>query len=324
MKIEDALHKASPRLRQKLQRSIDLLRRAEKTALLYDAENGFWMGFSGGKDSQALYHVAELAGVRFKAHFSPTTIDPPQVIRFIRRQYPQVEFGKVEKSIYRMAVEERKILPTRKFRWCCAEFKEKGGAGTVTLVGIRHAESVKRAKRQEVGLASQKFNGTLDEFFSFQEEQVRKKYKNINFDQFSIDQRHTVTCISGKDKIIISPIIEWTDADVWEFLNDVVEVPHCELYDPPFNQHRIGCILCPMSGRRQKERDCQLFPWVKKKWLEVIDLLVGGGYLSDAQKFYMHTVPREEFLEAMFDWWIDGRSWAEFISDYTHPKLFDL
>lgn len=61
----------------KLQHSIDLLRKSEALALRYYAA-GFYLAFSGGKDSQALYHVAELAGVRFEAHYALTTLDPPR------------------------------------------------------------------------------------------------------------------------------------------------------------------------------------------------------------------------------------------------------
>ena len=50
-------------LRRKLDYSVDLLRKAERMALRLDPENGFWLAFSGGKDSQALYHVARLAGM---------------------------------------------------------------------------------------------------------------------------------------------------------------------------------------------------------------------------------------------------------------------
>lgn len=139
----------TPQLQYKIDKSIELLKKAERLAKMYDPENGFFLAFSGGKDSQALYHIAEMSGVKFKAHFSPTTVDPPQLIRFIRTHYPDVEFGKVEKSMYQMAVEKR-ILPTRTFRWCCAEFKETAGAGKVTLIGIRHDESLKRSKRSEV------------------------------------------------------------------------------------------------------------------------------------------------------------------------------
>ena len=42
-------------LQDKINYSIALLRKCEKMALDYDPENGFYLAFSGGKDSQALY-----------------------------------------------------------------------------------------------------------------------------------------------------------------------------------------------------------------------------------------------------------------------------
>lgn len=46
----------------RLSHSIDLLRRAEQLALRYDPTDGFFLAFSGGKDSQALFHVAKMGG----------------------------------------------------------------------------------------------------------------------------------------------------------------------------------------------------------------------------------------------------------------------
>lgn len=254
-------------LKQKMEYSIQLLKKAEKLAIRYDSEDGFFLAFSGGKDSQALYHIAEMAGVKFKAHFSPTTVDPPQLIRFIRRNYPDVEFAKVKKNIYQVAV-QKQILPSMRIRWCCAEFKENAGAGKVTLIGIRHEESVRRSKRKEVEVSGRKFSGYLDQFEEWSAEQMKKKYKNLNQDQFSYDKEKEIRCINGKDSILISPIIDWTERDVWEFLNEVVKVPHCELYDKGYK--RIGCILCPMSSPKQKRREMQDFPYVKEKWLQAI------------------------------------------------------
>ena len=263
-------------LKQKIEYSIQLLKKAEKLALRYDSENGFFLAFSGGKDSQALYHIAEMAGVKFKAHFSPTTVDPPQLIKFIRRQYPDVEFEKVRKNIYQVAI-EKQILPSMRIRWCCAEFKEKAGAGKVTLIGIRHQESARRSKRKEVEVSGRKFSGYLDQFEEWSAEQMKKKYKNLNQDQFSYDKEKEIRCINGKDSILISPIIDWTERDVWEFLNEVVKVPHCELYDKGYK--RIGCILCPMSNPKQKRREMKDFPYVKEKWLQAIAEIrrAGGG-----------------------------------------------
>ena len=266
-------------LKQKIEYSIQLLKKAEKLAIRYDSEDGFFLAFSGGKDSQALYHIAEMAGVKFKAHFSPTTVDPPQLIKFIRRNYPDVEFAKVKKNIYQVAV-EKQILPSMRIRWCCAEFKENAGAGKVTLIGIRHEESARRSKRKEVEVSGRKFSGYLDQFEEWSAEQMKKKYKNLNQDQFSYDKEKEIRCINGKDSILISPIIDWTERDVWEFLNEVVKVPHCELYDKGYK--RIGCILCPMSNPKQKRREMQDFPYVKEKWLQAIaEIRRSGGVLQD-------------------------------------------
>lgn len=276
--LDDALMKASPVLREKMKRSVELIKKAEKLSLMYDDANGFFLAFSGGKDSQALYHITQLAGVKFKAHFSPTTVDPPQLIKFIKHNYPDCEFGKVSKNIYDMAV-EKQILPTMRVRWCCAEYKEMAGAGKVTLIGIRHAESARRAKRNEVEISNRKFSGDFEQFTEWQAEKIKKKYKNLNQDQFSYDKEQTVRCISGKDSILVSPIIDWTESDVWEFLNNVCEVPHCELYD--MGHHRIGCILCPMSNYKQKLKECRDFPYVKAKWIEAIKKIRMGGVSQD-------------------------------------------
>ena len=130
-------------LRKKIDYSIDLLRKAEKMALRLDPENGFWLAFSGGKDSQALYHVAQMAGVKFRAHMNLTSLDPPEVIRFVKEHYPDVKLIKPKMSIYEIA-KRKHILPTRRFRWCCAEYKELSGVGKVTLIGIRKQESYRR------------------------------------------------------------------------------------------------------------------------------------------------------------------------------------
>lgn len=273
---EQALAKATPAMRYRIEQSVALLRKGERLALQYDPDDGYFLAFSGGKDSQVLYHIAQLAGVKFKAHFSPTTVDPPQLIKFIHRNYKDVEFEKVDKSMYQVA-KEMGMVPTMKLRWCCAKFKETAGAGKVTLTGVRHAESVKRAQRKEVEVSGHKFAGNIEEFFDWSEEKIAKKLKNINQDEFTRDKKQEVRCINGKDSIIVNPLIEWRDADVWNFLNKIVEVPHCELYDPPYNRHRIGCILCPMSNIKTKLRDIELYPYVKDKWLDVFEYFIGGG-----------------------------------------------
>ena len=123
--LDEALSKASPVLRRKMEHTRDVVLKALPLALKYD-EKGFFVGFSGGKDSQALYHMMRLCDVPMHVYFSPTSVDPPEVIRFIRKYYPEVEFVKIHENIYDV-FKRMKVLPTMKIRWCCAHFKERGG-----------------------------------------------------------------------------------------------------------------------------------------------------------------------------------------------------
>ena len=274
--LEQALSKASKMLQQKMMYSIDLLKKAERLALAYGGGNGYYLAFSGGKDSQALYHIAELAGVKFDAHMNFTSVDPPEVIRFVRKFYPEVDFIKPKKSIYQLAV-EKQILPTMRVRWCCAEYKENTGAGRVTLIGIRHQESSRRAKRNEVEISNRKYSGTLEGLDEYRQElkakRARRKSKKDGVNITNADQEQTLGCISGKESLLISPIIHWTEQDVWEFLNKVMEVPHCSLYDEGW--HRIGCIGCPMSSVNQKKIENIRYPHVKRNWIKAIKAIRG-------------------------------------------------
>ena len=214
---------------------------------------------------------------------SLTSVDPPEVIRFVKTQYPDVELAKPRMSIYEMA-KKKQILPTMRLRWCCEEFKETSGAGKVTLVGIRKEESARRAKREEVSTS------------------IKGKRNEETFDQWSEHEEQMVACVKGKDKILVSPIIHWTERDVWEFLN-ANGIPHCELYDQGYR--RIGCICCPMSNIRQKIKEIKRWPNVKRSWAKVIQWLIDNGYIdhnfSDA--------------ETGFRWWISGKSFDKFYAD---------
>ncbi len=276
--LAEALDRASARLRKKMLHSVELLQKAEKIALNYDAEQGYYLAFSGGKDSQVLYHMTQLAGVKFQGHMNLTSVDPPEVIRFVKKNYPEVELIKPGKSIFQHAV-EKQILPTMRVRWCCAEYKETAGAGKVTLIGIRKAESSRRAKRNEVEINNRKFSGDLGGLEEYRQEQkakrARRKSKEQGVNITNADEEKTLGCIHGKESLLISPIIYWTERDVWEFLNEVVRVPHCSLYDEGW--HRIGCIGCPMSSHKQKMLENERYPHIKQGWIKAIKAIRNGG-----------------------------------------------
>lgn len=284
----------------KLSHSIQLLQKAEKFALMYAPDEGYFLAFSGGKDSQAIYHVAKMAGVKFTAHMHLTSVDPPEVIRFVRKNYPDVILHKPVDSIFHIAF--KKGLPTQLHRWCCAIFKEGGGIGMATIIGIRHAESVRRSKRSEVEMKSRGYSGDLQGFETRREEILTQKAiaAGTGFEKYDPKTDTTTTCMSGKDSLLISPIIDWTEADVWYFLNEVAKVPHCELYDQGW--HRIGCIGCPMASKKYRIKEDERWPHVKRNWIKVCQKRVDEGKAPD-------FMSGEEYYE----WWQSRQSIKEFL-----------
>lgn len=163
-------------LDEKVSRAIAILRYWEYLAIRIDPENGYHGCDSGGKDSGCIRELAAMAGVRVVWHYNVTTIDPPELCRFIRREHPDTLWVRRPMHFFAM-LSEKRGYPLRRQRWCCAEFKERGGAGKVKITGVRWAESPRR----------------------------RNMWKS--FQQFGSD----------KKSYLVNPIIDWTTNDVWSF-----------------------------------------------------------------------------------------------------------
>ena len=112
----------------------------------FEPAYGYYLAFSGGKDSIVILDLAKRAKVKFDLHHAITTVDAPEVVRFCREN--GCEMIPPKKSMATLIRE--KNLPTRIFRFCCAYLKEQGGKGRTVVTGIRWAESVKRGKRKMV------------------------------------------------------------------------------------------------------------------------------------------------------------------------------
>lgn len=114
-------------------------------------EEGYYLAFSGGKDSIVLYDLAKKSGVKLFPFYSCVGIDPPSLVKFIKQNYPEVKFIKPKISFYHIL---ENIGPPSIFkRWCCAKLKEtslKIIPLKHRLVGIRAEESSKRRKRPAI------------------------------------------------------------------------------------------------------------------------------------------------------------------------------
>ncbi len=134
-------------LTEKIVNSISSIQKAEKIALSYN-DFGFHVAFSGGKDSQVIEELCKMAGVKYKAYFYKTSVDPKELLSFIRNNYPDVEWIRPKMTMYQLIL-KKGMLPLRQCRFCCEYLKERNGLNAVVITGITKAESAKRKKRKE-------------------------------------------------------------------------------------------------------------------------------------------------------------------------------
>ena len=79
---------------------------------------------------------------------------------------------------------------------------------------------------------------------------------------------------------LVNPIIDWTDAEVWEFIHEY-NIPYCELYDQGFK--RLGCIGCPMGTVKQRQMEFERYPKYKNLYLLAFQKMIenrGGATLN--------------------------------------------
>ena len=214
---------------KRIQRAITLLRE-------HEPEEGYYLAFSGGKDSCVIKELARLSGVKFDSWYNNTTIDPPELVRFVKRQHPDVQWNNpiYGNMLVRIAEGPHGVAPPTRFsRWCCEEYKEGGGKGRVKVLGVRAEESQKRALR----------------------------WKELTRD------------INGEK--VLCPIVFWTKVHVWDFIHHF-EIPYCELYDEGWDRLGcVMCPLANVTnkeaqGKRwpkyyQKWRAAVTANWLKWK-----------------------------------------------------------
>ena len=268
--IEQLAFTTDGRIRGKVDAAIERLK-------CFEPEDGYYVAFSGGKDSQCVYHLCKMAGVKFDAHYAVTSVDPPELVQFIKEHYPDAWEGRMHQykdgkpvTMWSL-IAEHTLPPTRKVRYCCASLKEPGGAGRVVVTGVRWAESANRAKTHDVvGIQGKKkqTRRIADEIGATYK--LNKHGEIVMNDDNDSNRRMVEQCYRTR-KTMVNPIVDWTDEDVWEFLNKY-NIPHCCLYDEGFK--RLGCIGCPLSGRKNMERDFERWPKYKDLYIKAIQKMI--------------------------------------------------
>jgi len=137
----------------------------------FEPEEGYFLAFSGGKDSVVIKALADMAGVKYDAHYSITTVDPPALVKFIKT-FPDVQmdssYDNDGKRITMWNLIPNKLMPpTRLVRYCCEKLKESSGQGRITVTGARWDESSNRKNNQGLITFPRKSKKTLMELEGF-------------------------------------------------------------------------------------------------------------------------------------------------------------
>ena len=231
-------------------------------------------------------------GIPFEVHNSHTTADAPQTVRHIREVFHKLENEgikcEIEYPTYKgkttsmwKLIPEKKMPPTRMVRYCCKILKEKGCNNRYIATGVRWAESTKIKERTQF----EKIGKTKKDKVNFSDEVM---LMNDNDEK----RRMTELCMQ-KNKMVVNPIIDWRDSDIWEYIRSE-KLRVCELYNMGYD--RVGCIGCPMAGK-SRWKEFADFPEYKKLYIHAFDRMVKIN-----PKKSWHTG------EQVFRWWMEDEN----------------
>ena len=280
----------------------------------YEPPEGYYLCFSGGKDSCVIKALADMAGVKYDAHYSISSVDPPELVRFIKDVHPDVIMEHArdkDGNIVTMwnLIPKHTMPPTRIVRYCCAYLKENGGKGRLKVTGVRWDESVRRKKsHSEVTFADKKAKKSIEKELSDEDFSSTPQGGVV----LRLDNRENARIVEMCYKnhtTLINPIIDWTDAEVWEFIKEY-KVPYCCLYDEGFK--RLGCIGCPMGTVEHRRYEFERWPKYKELYLKAFEKMVerhGGGYCESTKQRsrYSNGGQANDTPESWMYWYINER-----------------
>lgn len=275
----------------------------------FEPPDGYYLAYSGGKDSDCIKILAQLAGVKFEAVHNLTTVDAPETVYYVKSQ-PDVRidkaFDKNGNHITMWNLIVRKLMPpTRLVRYCCSELKERGGKGRVVITGVRWAESVRRKENagtvEIIGKpkAMQKLAEEIGADY------VVNNQGGLIMNNDNDENRRMVEQCYRTTKTMVNPIIDWTDEDVWEFLNHY----GCKsnpLYECGFT--RIGCIGCPIASKHRYFEFAH-YPKYKTLYIRAFDRML------ERRRELGKPTSWEKGLD-VFRWWMG--------EDFTQVTFDDL
>ena len=122
-----------------------------------------------------------------------------------------------------------------------------------------------------------------------------KEESRIYLNNDNDESREVVDFCIKQRKTVVNPIIDWTDDEVWEFIEEN-NLRYCSLYDEGFT--RLGCIGCPLGGKKKQARDFARWGKYKDLYIQAFDRMIKER--PDLFKSWKNG-------QECFDWWVGDK-----------------
>lgn len=211
-------------LDKKVRQSVSLIQKAVGDKVVEVA-------YSGGKDSDVILELTKMAGVKYRAIYKNTTIDPVGTVKHCKEKGCEIVRPKNGVTFFKLV--EKKGFPNRRMRFCCERLKEYKILD-MAIIGVRKSESRKRSERYKEPIVCR--------FYGSKKNHVQSIY----------------------------PILEWSDENVAEFIKERGIKCHPLYYDEQGNFHverRLGCVGCPLVSKKKRKQHFKENKGMLKAWL---------------------------------------------------------
>lgn len=226
--------------------------------------------YSGGKDSDVILQLAKESlaplGIEFRVTHNLTTADPPDNVYYIRGVFADLREEGIEavinypkRSLWKI-MRETLVIPSRLIRVCCGELKERKMPDAPYIVtGVRWAESAGRRAKSGIAMV-----------YTASDRTARPDKGGLLTTDDASSRRLFEQC-QMKGVRVLNPIIDWSDSDVWDYLHSR-GIEGNPLYKEGWT--RIGCVGCPLAGKRAREIAFARYPKLYKAWHDAIAYVI--------------------------------------------------
>ncbi len=251
--------------------------------------------YSGGKDSDVMLELFKRSGIPFEVYNSHTTADAPQTVYHIRKVFRELELQGIKCSIdyHRKPdgsvttmwnlIPRKALPPTRIVRYCCTELKESGCANRMIATGVRWGESASRKSRESFEVIG---HTKKDGIFVSDEKMLLSD---------NDERRRLFERCELKAETVVNPVIDWTERDIWEFINQE-HLGVNMLYQCGYE--RVGCIGCPMAGKKKRKKEFSDFPKYKTAYINAFERMLEIRKIRGLETKWKSG-------EEVFLWWME-------------------